>query len=187
MCARHRPSDRGRIRLGVYANFIEDLISVDYLQTSLSGVDDFTYQNVGKARTFGWQVDGRWRASSWLRSEAGYAFSWTRNDTEERPLVGRPPHTAYGTVIATTPFGLEALARFRSVSHAFIDEQTRAPGFTTLDARISQVVHPLISAYAGALNLLDVRKDPFRLGDQRPLSGRTFYLGLTATFSENPS
>lgn len=179
-----RPTPRGMLRASVYANFIDDLINVDFLDTSAGGVDDYTYENVDEARTFGWQLDGRWQASRWLRTEAGYSYTWTRNDTAARPLAGRPPHTVFGALVANFDPGFEIVTRFRVVTDAFVDDELRSPGFATLDARLSYAPHNTITVYGGALNLLGAQKDPFRLGDQRPLAGRTFYLGLTATYPE---
>jgi hypothetical protein len=65
------------------------------------------------------------------------------------------------------------------VTDAYLDDETRAPPFATLDLRITHKIIPSLSVYAGALNVLGTQKDPTRLGDQRLIEGRTFTLGFT--------
>ncbi|MEM6791034.1 MAG: TonB-dependent receptor [Myxococcota bacterium] len=180
-----RPTDRAKVRVGVYSNWIEDMIAIEYLTTNPGGVDDFTYQNVAEARTFGGQVDAAYSPVKWVRGEAGYAYTWTRDITSERPLVGRPPHTAYGAVRLTVPFGFEAYTRYRVVTDAFINEEIRSVGFAMLDFRLAYRPYPALELYTGMLNALDTKKDPERLGDQRPLFGRTYTLGITTDIAED--
>ena len=175
-----RPTPRTTVRAGVFANWIDQLIDLALVPgSSKGGVDDYRYQNVGAARTFGWQVDARCQVTSWLRTEAGYAYLWTRDDTNGRPLQGRPPHTVFVAARAALPWRIELVARFRGVTDAFIEEGLRSPPFSTLDGRIGRPLWPSSLFYVGVLNALDARKDPKLAGDQRPIAGRTFYLGLT--------
>src|SRR4029079_4968469 len=102
--------------------------------------------------------------------------------TNLRPLEGRPPHTVYASALASLPWEIEVYARWRSVTDAFIDEGVRSPGFSTFDARIARALWRKAQAYAGVTNVLDVQKDPKRLGDQRPIEGRTFYFGIRSEY-----
>ncbi|MFT3774939.1 MAG: TonB-dependent receptor [Minicystis sp.] len=176
-----KPARDLTVSAGVFANWIKDLIDVDLTPTATTGgVQDYTYRNVGKARTFGVQLDVAWKVAAWLRAEAGYAYLWTRDDTLGRPLPGRPPHTVYSSLYADLPLRLQLALRFRAVTDAYLEDGLRTVGFETLDARIGRPIWPGSLAYAGVLNALDARKDPDRAGDQRPIAGRTLYLGLTA-------
>lgn len=178
-----RPVKNLVLRGGVFANWIDDMIDIDIKPTSSAGgIDDYTYRNIGRARTFGAQVDAAWTFTTKLRAEAGYAYLWTRDDENERPLEGRPPHTVYTAIRATLPWKLEVVARYRMVTDAFLDENLRAPGFQTVDARMARPLWSWGQIYAGVLNALGVQKDPNRLGDQRPAQGRTIYVGVTAEF-----
>lgn len=169
------------VRGGVFANWIDDMIDIDIRPTSSQGgIDDYTYRNIGRARTFGAQIDGVLNLSNRLRAEVGYAYLWTRDDENLRPLEGRPPHTTYSAIRADLPFQLELVLRYRMVTDAFLEEGLRTPGFQTIDARFAKNFKSGIQAYAGVLNALGVQKDPNRLGDQRPVQGRTIYVGLTA-------
>jgi outer membrane receptor for ferrienterochelin and colicins len=169
------------LRGGVYANWIDDLIDIDIRPTSSQGgIDDYTYRNIGRARTFGAQIDAACTISGRLRAEAGYAYLWTRDDENQRPLEGRPPHTVYAALRAELPLRLELVLRYRMVTDAFLDEGLRTPGFQTIDGRLARPLWRGAQIYAGLLNALGVQKDPDRLGDQRPVQGRTIYVGLTA-------
>lgn len=177
------PMRRLLLRAGGFVNFIRDLIDIDLNPVSTAGgVAEYRYRNIGEARTAGAQVDASWRVLPELRVETGYAYLWTRDDTNQRPLEGRPPHTVYSAITANLPWKLEVYLRWRAVTDAFIDENLRSPGFETIDARIARGLWPNAQVYAGVTNLLDVKKDPVRLGDQRPIVGRTIYAGLRADY-----
>ncbi|WP_242516345.1 TonB-dependent receptor plug domain-containing protein [Sorangium cellulosum] len=176
-----RPRQDLTLRAGGFANWVSDLIDIDPRPLrSSGGVDTYTYWNIARARTSGVELSATFQAAPWLRAEAGYAYLWTRNDTAERPLAGRPPHTAQAALRADLPLRIELVARLRAVTSAFVEEGLRAPGFSTLDARLARPLWPSSRAYLGVRNLLDAQKDPARRGDHRPLEGRTVYLGIAA-------
>lgn len=169
------------LRAGGFANWVRDLIDVDPRPIrSSGGVDTYTYWNIARARTSGVELSATFQAAAWLRAEAGYAYLWTRNDTAEQPLAGRPPHTAQAALRADLPLQFELVARLRTVTSAFVEEGVRSPGFSTLDARLARPLWPSSQAYVGVRNLLDAQKDPSRRGDHRPIEGRTVYLGVVA-------
>ncbi|WP_437803731.1 TonB-dependent receptor plug domain-containing protein [Sorangium sp. So ce693] len=176
-------------RAGAFANWVDNLIDVNPKPLSSSaGVDTYTYMNIAEARTAGLDLSATLQATPWLRIEAGYAYLWTRDDTADprQPLSGKPPHTAQAALRADLPFQFELVARLRTISSAFVERDpseardVRAPGFTTLDARLARPLWPSSQAYIGVRNLLGAQKDPDRRGDHRPLEGRTFYVGVRA-------
>lgn len=174
-----------RLRAGVFANWVQDLIDLQLapdIPGGPAGVDAYTYTNVGTARTAGVTVNAAIRASDWLRTEIGWAFLSTRDDTTGRPLPGRPPHTVQANTIANLPFGVDAVVRARYVTEAYLEDGLRSPGFGTLDLRVSKVVYGRIRAYAGALNVIGAQKAPGRVGDARPVEGRILYAGASADF-----
>jgi outer membrane receptor for ferrienterochelin and colicins len=100
----------------------------------------------------------------------------------EQPLPGRPPH-ALTTAIRLEPgWKLEFVARARVTTSAFLDENSRSPGYQTVDLRAGRTLWPHSQGYVGALDLFDVKQDPNRLGDTRPPLGRVLYVGLRADF-----
>jgi outer membrane receptor for ferrienterochelin and colicins len=170
------------LRIGGFVNWIEQLIDIDDVTPidSAGGVDTYVYRNIGRARTAGLDLGSTFRATPSLRAEVGYSYLWTRDDTADRPLEGRPPHTVLAAVRADLPWSIELSLRYRMVTDAFIDVGLRSPGFQTIDARIARPLWPSSQLYVGVKNALGAQKDPERIGDHRPIEGRIIYLGLTA-------
>ncbi len=179
-----RPASGVRLRALGFANWVSDLIDFRLApeQPPAGGVDDYTYVNVGKAMTSGVQGDVSVRAHEHLRAEAGYAYLFTREDESQRPLPGRPPHTFSTALVGELPYDMTIAARWRFVTSAYLDDTLRAPAFSTLDLRYAKGLWPGGEAYVGVTNLLASQKDPLRVGDQRPIEGRTVYLGVRARY-----
>lgn len=177
-------SEVTQVRASVFGNWVDALIDVDVAGgvSSAEGVAQYSYRNFGKARTMGAQLDAAYRLGDRFRAEASYAYLYTRDDVADRPLGARPPHTVTTSLRAKLVLGAEAYLRWRVVSDAFVDENTRSPGYTTVDLRVSRPLWPRAEAYVGGLNLLDVHQVPGRVGDLRPPLGRVFYVGLRADF-----
>ncbi len=175
-------SQRVRLRVGGFFNQIQDLIITDIAsEQPIAGVTDYAYLNVEKARTAGADTSLRLKALEGLAFEAGYAFVWTRDVINDEPLPNRPPHT--GTLAVLGELGkLSASVRYRIVSEAFagrVDEQELvSPSFGTLDARVALRALEQLELYAGALNLLDEKRNALDPADNRPALGREFFLGL---------
>ncbi|HSO00089.1 MAG TPA: hypothetical protein VLS89_17470, partial [Candidatus Nanopelagicales bacterium] len=137
--------------------------------------------NFGEAVTTGVDVQAKVKAGEFLGVEVGYAYLWTRDLTNERPLPSRPPHTVQAAIRADLPLRLELVARYRAVTDAFLDEGLRTTPFQTLDLRLARALWEQAQAYVGVRNVLGVQRDPLRLGeDQRPIEGRIIYLGVIA-------
>jgi outer membrane receptor for ferrienterochelin and colicins len=174
---------RFRVRVGGFANWVRDLIDTELASTEPSvGVTDYRYVNVGRARTSGADASVKWSLGERFRAELGYAFLWTRNDSSERPLPSRPPHTLQSSILVELPGEFELAARWRAVSSAFVEIGVEAPGYETLDLRVAHRLAATVTVYAGMRNALGVQKDALRAGDERPAFGRIFYLGINAEF-----
>ncbi len=167
-------------RGGGFANWVSDLIDVDLAAGKTAGtVTSYTYGNVSSARTAGGQLDLTYKKGDAFRADLSYAYLWTRDDGQAQPLAGRPAH-----VLTAALYGkvgrVELVARYRASSDAFVDGVVRAPPWQTLDLRAGVTLWPKSQLYVGALNVFDVHQEPGRLGDLRPPSGRTLYLGIRA-------
>lgn len=177
------PDKRTSLRASAYANWVEDLIDIDLANgTTQNGVASYSYTNFGRARTAGGQLDAVFQPVSFLRAEASYAYTWTRDDVNDQPLQGRPPHALTTSLRVEPGYKFMFYVRARAVTDAFLDVDLRAPGYQTVDVRVERALWPRSQAYVGALDVTDVKQDPNRLGDTRPPLGRTLYLGLKADF-----
>ncbi len=182
-----RHESRLSLRVGGFANWVSQLIATDLAATqSDPSIADYTYVNVARARTVGGDGSARFSsAGERVSAELGYAHLWTRDDSLGRPLPHRPAHTFTAVLRARPSARSEASLRYRLVSSASVSDGVRAPGFGTLDARLAQRLWRDVELYGGVLNLFDVRKEVGRLGDARPLLGRTLYLGLRGALPGN--
>lgn len=170
-------------RGSAYANWVDDLIDLDLGNgRNDNGVASYSYTNFGRARTAGGQVDVAFKPAPFLRAESSYAYTWTRDDVNDQPLPGRPPHAVTVSLRVEPGWKMELYARARIVTDAFLDESTRAPGYENFDVRVARELWSRSQLYVGALNLTDVKQDPGRVGDTRSPLGRILYVGLKADF-----
>ncbi len=175
-----RPRPWLLLRAGGFGNWVSELIGTDLApEQDNPAVTDYTYVNVSRARTAGGDASVQLRPSERWALDASYAYLWTRDDSTGKPLPTRPPHTVTLAIVGRPFERLEGSARYRWVSSAYVAEDIRAPGFGTLDLRLDCRIWREMHAYTGVLNLLDTHKDPERLGDTRPVLGRSFYLGVS--------
>jgi outer membrane receptor for ferrienterochelin and colicins len=177
-------SDGVRLRVAGFRNWIDSLIGLEFSGRAVPGVDDYRYVNVGTATTLGGDASVEFRITQKLRSQLAYSYLFTRNEDTGEPLPSRPAHTVLSALSYQPSGGLEFTLRNRLVSSAYVAEGLTAPGFVKLDLRASQRLSEYFSAYVGVLNALDARDDPARPGDQRPLVGRLYTIGLNASYEE---
>jgi outer membrane receptor for ferrienterochelin and colicins len=176
-----RPARAYTLRAGGFMNWVDDMIDLDLAGGVANGaVVDYRYVNFGRARTFGAQIMGSTRFGDRLRADVSYDYLWTRDDLNDRPLGGRPPHTVTASLRATLAWKLEANARWRLSTPAFVSAETRSPGYQTIDLRLARELWAKAQAYLGVLNVTDVHQLPGRVGDLRPPLGRVFYVGIRA-------
>jgi outer membrane receptor for ferrienterochelin and colicins len=169
------------LRAGTFINWVDDLIDVDLAGGDSSGaVVDYRYKNYGRARTFGVQLLASVRLSGHFNADFSYDYLWTRDDLNDVPLGGRPPHTFTGALRATLVWKVEAVARWRASTDAFVSRELRSAVYETIDLRLGRELWPESQVFIGVLNVTDVHQNPGRLGDQRPPLGRVFYAGIRA-------
>lgn len=178
-----KPDPRFMLRGSAYTNWVDDLIDIDLANGKTeNGISTYTYTNFGRARTAGAEIDATLRPAPFLRAESSYAYTWTRDDVNDQPLAGRPPHAVTAAVRIEPGWKTELYVRARIVTNAFLDENTRSPGYDTIDARVGRTLWPKSQLYAGVLNITDVHSEAGRIGDTRPPLGRILYVGLKADF-----
>jgi outer membrane receptor for ferrienterochelin and colicins len=179
----YTPTKTMTFRGSAYANWVEDLIDLDLGNGKTdAGIVSYTYTNFGKARTAGGQIDAAFKPAPFLKAESSYAYSWTRDDVNDQPLPGRPPHSVTLSLRIEPGWKMELYGRARIVTNSFLDANTRAPGYESFDVRVGRELWKKSQLYAGAVNLTDVKADPGRVGDTRSPLGRILYVGLKADF-----
>ncbi len=176
-----QPTSAYMLRAGTFMNWVDDLIDIDLAGGSANGAAvDYRYKNFGSARTFGAALTASARLGARYRADISYDYLWTRDDVNDRPLGGRPPHTLTAALRAMLAWKVEASARWRASTPAFVSADTRSPGYQTIDLRLGREIWPRSQGYVGVLNVADVHQTPGRVGDLRPPLGRVFYVGIRA-------
>lgn len=172
------------LRLGGFANRIEEMIDLDLGAplASSEGVTTYTYRNRGRARTAGGMAALQARISASFRSELSYDYLWTRDDTADTPIAGRPAHAVTAGLLIEPLERLSINARWRLFSSSFAGEGLNSPGYSSLDLRVSRGLWGGSQLYLGGTNLLDVKRSTRRPGDLRPALGSTIYLGFRLDF-----
>lgn len=166
------------LRAGGFANWVSDLIDIDLAHGMTSGtVVTYTYANVARVRTAGGQGQLAVRAGA-VELDAAYDYLWTRDDATDAPIAGMPAHTL--TAAVRTHYLVDANLRVRVTGSAYVDDQVRSPGYTTVDARVAHALWRDVAGELGVTNLFDVRQTPGAVGDLRPPMGRVIYAGVTA-------
>ncbi len=180
----YAPSDRVKLRLGGFYNAIRSLITTAYAGQSTQGVDDYSYENVGRAATSGVDATTSWRIDDRLESQLSYSFLYTRNQDDGTPLPSRPVHTVTAALDFRPLERLRFTTRCRGVSDAYLTNDLDTPGFVKVDLRVQYRFVDNLSVHIGVLDLLDSQRDPNRSGDTRPLTGTQYYAGLLGQFPE---
>lgn len=172
-----------RLRIGGYANRLEDLITFVYDGgSSTSGLNVYRSTNVEGARTVGGQatLDVRWKR--WIRATAAYRYVFAWSD-DGFILPDAPAHGLRVTVEGTIP--KVEIVLFSGVSwesERYVDTtgDLTSPGMVRWDLRVSRTIDKqhLAAAYIQFDNLLNQRRDPTREGDFRPVEGFRVVAGV---------
>jgi outer membrane receptor for ferrienterochelin and colicins len=163
----------------LFHNDLDDFIETRAEPDDGSGLLRFRYANVGRARTYGAELEAGWILPV-ARLEAGYAWLGTEDRATGRPLLGRPTHSARLVATAGTSRTVRATLSGiytgptpmeRDDSGAISSERD---GFFRLDARLARRLPAGLELSLGADNLFDSR--PAAWADA---VGRQWYVGLT--------
>jgi outer membrane receptor for ferrienterochelin and colicins len=171
-----------RVQVSAFHNWVNDLIDTAFVGQGTAGIDDFSYVNVGRARTFGSDVGLTWLLGRRFRSQVAYSYLFTKNEDQGTPLASRPHHTWLSTFTYEPVKGAALTFRQRTVSRAWVSAGVFSPAFNTSDVLFSRRFNPYLEAHAGVLNLLDIKQEPLQLGDQRSVTGRMFVVGLIGSY-----
>ncbi len=177
--AQYRPMRAVKLRVGGYANWVEQLIDTTFVgRDATAQVDTYSYINVGRARTWGYEAEAELRVSSRLTSRVGYSYLDTYDVERQRPLVGRPPHTLKSSLDYRASEHLELHLHHRLVSESYIDDGLTSPAFVSVGVRCAYQASDQLKLHLGVENALNVQRQTARPGDQRPQRGAALYAGV---------
>lgn len=165
-----------------FFNRLTDMIFIVSKPDDGSGMLRFSYDNIGRARTYGFEtyaVAGKGRAAV----ELGYAMTRTRDLDADRPLEGVPQHRVTGTLRwRDKKEGVEAFVGAVGTGHRPLFRDAEDPQRVTstdrrieVRARIAKRFGNGIGGFIGIENALDA--GDLELDRIRP---RTMYAGVEA-------
>jgi outer membrane receptor for ferrienterochelin and colicins len=122
----------------------------------------FTYGNVESGWSRGFELEGGLLVGEW-RLEGAVERLWTRDDSTGKSLLGRPPVTLRGSVVA--PLALSTVATLK-VAYVGKTPVFRDPNgavtqyreaFPQVNARLSRLIGPRFEVNGEVTNILDRR------------------------------
>ncbi len=116
-----------------------------------------TYDNIGRARAQGVEVEAGADIAEGLRLSGVYAFIDAEDRTSDRTLARRPRHAATVFADYTAPFGLKLGADLRLVSGSFenASNTVRLDGYQLVDLRAAMPVTEAFEIFGRIENVLD--------------------------------
>jgi len=146
-----------------------------------------TYDNIGKVRAQGFEVEGGYNFTEKFRLQGGYSFVEAKNRTpgaanEGNDLARRPRHAVTLSADWETPLaGLQLGADWRVVSHSFDDPGnfTRLSGYQLVTLRASIPLTDQVEIYGRVENLFD---EDYQTVAGYGTPGRGAYIGARARF-----
>ncbi len=118
-----------------------------------------TYDNVGRARAQGFEVEFGLAPSERLRTSLAYSYLDATDRATGSELARRPRHALTATVDWTAPYGLAFGADVRLVGDSFDDAGNSVPldGYVVTDLRASVPLGGRFELYGRIENLFDAR------------------------------
>lgn len=170
--------ERVYLRGQLFGNRFDDFIETRLAGDS-SGITLYTYGNIEDGRTRGGEVEAG-TALGGLVAEAGYSYLVARGG-DDRPLPGRPTHSARISLSHAWPFGLRAALTGLYTGETPVRrtetenglEVLKREDFTRFDLRLAQEAPYGLDLVLGVDNLLDARP-----GEWPGYAGRHLYIGL---------
>lgn len=169
------------VEAGIYWNELTNLIQIDSENpaTGPGGISEFSYDNVGRARTYGVESGVTWRVAPRLRIEAGYTWLQAENLQDKTELTRRPEHQARLSVdhdiSARTTLTLRG--RYQSTELVSTDTGARSPTWAVADLKLNHAISDKMSIFLGIDNLTNQQREFSDPADFSPLAGRFVYLG----------
>ncbi len=181
------------LALNFYDNEIKDLIDTqkDPKKSAKAGLDIYTYQNISKAFTRGFELELEKNFLRYFSVKGGYTYLYAKDKLTNEFLSSRPKNQIklslgasymhYHGLLSVNAQDKEYVSAQEADS---LDVKSRAtsPGFANIDISLSKDFSKQLSAYLKVENLLDVHQNPENENDLRDKIPRYFSLGLNYRF-----
>ncbi|NIE97257.1 TonB-dependent receptor [Acinetobacter sp. Tr-809] len=174
-------NERWNADFNLFWNDVKDLIQTDYDNaTTLNGITQYSYNNVAKAETKGFESSVKWNLTPYFSLNGAYTYTEAKDKTTNTLLTRRPKHIArLGADYALNDqVDLTFRTRYQSDEYGDSANQHSSPSWITFDSQVDYRINKYISAFAGIDNIFNEQRDFSAAFDYRPISGRYTYMGL---------
>lgn len=178
-------NDKFTIQLNIFLNLIKNLIDteIDIEQSETKGLQIFTYKNIRRAETNGFESTLEYCFKKNIKGTLGYNFLNAYDKDTENYLTKTSKHQIKaGFEYTIESWQSELLIHWVYQSKQYVDEGNTltSPAWNTLDIRWNKKFGKYISSFAGLKNVLNVHRDTNATGniDFRPSTGRNLYIGM---------
>lgn len=181
-------NDRWNADFNLFWNDVKDLIQTDYDNaTTLNGITQYSYSNVAKAETKGFESSAKWNLTPYLSLNGAYTYTQAKDKTTNTLLTRRPKHIArLGADYALNDqLDLTLRGRYQSDEYGDSANQKQSPSWVTFDSQVDYRINRYISAFAGIDNIFNEQRNFSSAVDYRPIAGRYTYLGLRFNWNSN--
>jgi len=181
----YKINEKFRINLNLFFNFIKNLIDteIDLEQSEIKGLQLFTYKNISRAETNGFESSFEYYFKKNIKGTLGYNYLNAYDKDTDNYLTKSSKHQIkVGFEYSIEAWHSEILINWVYQSKQYIDENNTltSPAWHTLDIRMNKKFGKWISCFAGLKNVFDVHREIDATGnlDFRPAVGRNLYIGM---------
>lgn len=181
-------NDRWNADFNLFWNDVKDLIQTDFDNaTTLNGITQYSYSNVAKAETKGFESSVKWNLTPYLSLNGAYTYTEAKDKTTNTLLTRRPKHIArLGADYALNDqLDLTLRSRYQSDEYGDSANQKQSPSWITFDSQVDYRINKYISAFAGIDNMFNEQRNFSSAVDYRPIAGRYTYMGLRFNWNSN--
>lgn len=166
--------------VNLFYNDIDDLIQTDGGSVAQSGIENFRYVNVARARTAGAETSVRWWPHKRVGLSAAYTYTHTRDLDTGSELTRKPRIQVRAGMdwSASSRWSVGLRTRLQSDELVNTDTQIRSPRWAAVDIFANYRLARGWTLFAALNNLTNTQQifsDPF---DFRPEEGRNATIGV---------
>lgn len=170
--------------LSVFRNQLQDLISATPSgKTEQSGrVVIYTYGNIARARTQGYEISSQWLQLSWLKQGLSYSYLQAKDLATNEPLLLRSTHQIKlnWDVLFSPTLSLNLNAQIED--KLLVQKNQYSPTLSAWHANFKYRPTDYLKLYSGVNNLFNEVRELRNPYDRRAIKKRHIYAGLEFHF-----
>lgn len=170
--------------LSVFRNQLQDLISATPSgKTEQAGrVVIYTYGNIARARTQGYEISSQWLQLSWLKQGLSYSYLQAKDLATNEPLLLRSTHQVKlnWDILFSPTLSLNVNAQIED--KLLVQKNQYSPRLSQWHANFKYRPTDYLKLYSGVNNLFNEVRDLRNPYDRRAIKNRHIYAGLEFHF-----